>query len=82
MTLQCDGSAIELARRTGSSVQTAIREVDRAEAARLVATRRIGSTRLGRADTSRPLSRPFGETVLASRGPPAVVAEEHGDRRD
>ena len=87
MTLRRDGSVTELARRTGSSVQAAIRKVDRGEAARLAAARlaatwRIGSTRLVRADTSRRLSRPFSKIVLVTCEPPAVVAGEHGDRRD
>ena len=73
---ETEHSVSELARRAATSVQTAIREIDRAEAARLVATRRVGNTRLVRADTSTRLYRPYCEIVLATYGPPAVLREE------
>ena len=65
-----------LATRAGTSLPTALREVDRAEAARIVTTRRLGNTRLVRADTTNPLYRPYSEIVLATYGAPAVLAYE------
>lgn len=65
-----------LAVRAGTSLATALREIGRAEAARIVATRRLGNTRLVRADTANPLYSPYSEIVLATYGPPAVIREE------
>jgi predicted nucleotidyltransferase len=69
-------SITELALRAATSVPTAIREIDRAEAARIVSTRRLGNTRLVRADTTNPLYRPLAKIVLATYGPPAVITTE------
>lgn len=76
---EVEHSVTELARRAATSVQTAIREIDRAEAALLVTSRRLGNTRLVRADATAPLYRPFSEIVLATYGPPAVLREELAD---
>ncbi|MGH9054958.1 MAG: ArsR family transcriptional regulator [Acidimicrobiales bacterium] len=73
---EAEHSITELARRAWTSVPTAIREIDRAEAARAVTTRRLGNTRLVKADGDNPLARPLAEIVLATFGPPAVLAEE------
>ena len=65
-----------LAARAATSLPTAIREVDRAEAAQLVTSRRLGNTRLVKANPANPLYRPFREIILATYGPPAVVGAE------
>jgi len=71
-------SVTSLAARAATSLPTALREVDRAEAARIVTTRRVGNTRLVRADSTNPLYRPYSEIVLATYGPPAVLSRELG----
>lgn len=65
-----------LAARAGTSVPTAIREVDRAEAARIVRSRRLGNTRLVRVDPDNPLYGAVREIVLATYGAPAVLNQE------
>ncbi len=71
-------SVTALAQRAGTSLPTALRELGRAERARMVASRRLGNTRLVRADPSNPLYNPLRELVLATYGPPAVLARELG----
>jgi hypothetical protein len=68
-----------LASRAKTSVPTAIREVDRAELAQLVTSRRVGNTRLVRANMQNPLYQPFRQIILATYGPPAVLTREFGD---
>jgi predicted nucleotidyltransferase len=67
-----------LASRANTSVPTAIREVDRAELAQLVTSRRVGNTRLVRANAANPLYQPFRQIILATYGPPAVLTKELG----
>lgn len=71
-------SLTDIAKRVGASVSTAQREVTRAEEAGVVASRRVGNTRLVRAASS-PLTGPLTELLLRSFGPPQVVAEEFAD---
>lgn len=68
-------SLTELAERAGGSVSSAQREMARAEDAGVIASRRLGSTRLVRAADS-PLTGPLTELLLRSFGPRQVVAEE------
>lgn len=68
-------SVSALAEHVGTSLPTAIREVDRAEDAALVRTRRVGKARLVRANPDHPLYEPFRQIILATYGAPAVVAE-------
>jgi predicted nucleotidyltransferase len=65
----------ELAGRTGASVSSAQREVARAEQTGVIASRRLGNTRLVTAAPS-PLTDPLTELLLRSFGPRQVVAEE------
>jgi hypothetical protein len=69
----------ELAEWAGSSMPTVQREVRRAEAAGIVETERVGPTRLVRANPDHPLFSPLRQIVLATYGPPAVVAREFAD---
>jgi len=55
---------------------TAQREVDRAEAAGLVVSRREGRNRLVGANPDHPLFQPLRQVVVAAFGAPSVVAEE------
>jgi predicted nucleotidyltransferase len=68
----------ELAGRAGASVATAQREMARAEQTGVVASRRLGNTRLVRAAAS-PLTEPLTELLLRAFGPRQVVAEELTD---
>lgn len=69
----------ELAERAGTSAPTALREIDRAEAAGLVITRRLGRNRLVRANGVHPLYRSFREVIVGTYGVPVVVTEELAD---
>lgn len=72
----------ELATWAGSSMPTVQREVRRAEEAGLVTTEKVGPTRLVRADPDHPLFDAVRRLVLATYGPPAVVAREFDDIDD
>jgi predicted nucleotidyltransferase len=65
----------ELAARVGASVSSAQREVVRAEQTGVIASRRVGRTRLVTAASS-PLTGPLTELLLRSFGPRQVLAEE------
>jgi predicted nucleotidyltransferase len=65
----------ELARRVGASVSSAQREVARSEQAGVIASRRLGNTRLVSVADS-PLTVPLTELLLRSFGPRQVLAEE------
>jgi predicted nucleotidyltransferase len=65
----------ELASRVRSSVSSVQREVVRAEQAGVMASRRVGNTRLVKAAAS-PLTAPLTELLLRSFGPRQVLVEE------
>lgn len=67
-------SLSDLAGRVGASVATVAREVDRAETAEILASRRVGTVRLVRADTSNPLREPLTQLIAATYGAPAIIA--------
>lgn len=69
-------SLTDLARSTGASVATVQREIERAEAAGVVRSERIGPTRLVRPDPASPLYRPLADLLLVAFGPASVVASE------
>jgi predicted nucleotidyltransferase len=68
----------ELASRIQSTVSSVQREVVRAEQAGVLASRRLGNTRLVTAARS-PLTGPLTELLLRSFGPRQVLAEELAD---
>ena len=72
-------SVTDLAARAKTSLTTALREVERAEAAGIVATRRVGNTRLVRADDRNPLFAPYRQILLATYGPPAILRQEFAE---
>lgn len=75
-------SLTELADWADTSFPTAQREVRRAERAGIVLTRKVGNTRLTRANVTHPLHRALRELIVATYGPPAVIAQEFGDLED
>lgn len=66
----------ELVEWADSSMPTVQREVRRAEDAGIVKTERVGPTRLVRANPDHPLFDALRQIVLATYGPPIVVARE------
>jgi len=66
----------ELVAWSKTSMPTVQREVDRAEQAGIVTTEKIGPTRLVRANAAHPLYDAIRRIILATYGPPAVIADE------
>ena len=64
---------------TGSSMPTIQREVGRAEQAGIVTSRKVGPTRLVRANDKYPLYQAVRQLILGTYGPPAVIAETFGE---
>jgi predicted transcriptional regulator/predicted nucleotidyltransferase len=71
-----ESSITSLSERVGTSFQTAMREIDRAADAGIVSVRRVGNTRLVRANQTHPLYPAYRQIVLATYGPPAVIRQE------
>lgn len=69
-------SLTDLVNWSGTSMPTVQREIDRAEDAGIVTTEKIGPTRLVRANPGHPLYAAMRQLILATYGPPAIVAEE------
>ncbi len=68
-------SLTEIAARLGVPHPSVYREIQRAEQAGLVTTRKIGNTRLVRADTTSPYYSGLAEVLTRAFGVPAVLAE-------
>ena len=68
-------SLTELAKQVAASVATVQREIQRAQEAGVVQSRKVGNTRLVRADADGPLTEPLAELLLRSLGPKQVLAE-------
>lgn len=68
-------SLTELSRLTGIAHPSVYREVTRAEAAGLLKSRRVGRTRLVRADVESPYYDGLAEVLTRAFGVPAVVAD-------
>lgn len=66
----------ELAGKANRSQPTIWREIDRAQKAGLVTTRKVGNSILVRADKSSRFYKPMRDIVVAAFGAPAVVAEK------
>lgn len=69
-------SLTDIARLTGAPHPSVFREVERAERAGLVTSRRVGKSRLVRADVSSPYYAGLAEVLTRAFGVPAVLAEE------
>jgi DNA-binding transcriptional ArsR family regulator len=68
-------SLTEIAARTGTPHPSVYREIQRAEQAGLVTSRKIGNTRLVRADTASPYYGGLAEILTRAFGVPAVLAK-------
>ena len=68
-------SLTEIAARVGAPHPSVYREIQRAEQAGLVTTRKVGATRLVRANTASPYYRGLAEVLTRAFGVPAVLAE-------
>jgi DNA-binding transcriptional ArsR family regulator len=68
-------SLTEIAARTGTPYASVHREIERAEQAGLVVTRKLGNTRLVRANTASPYYAGLAEVLTRAFGVPAVLAE-------
>lgn len=67
-------SLTDLAERTGIPHPSVYREVERAEAAGLVSSKRVGRTRLVRANVDSPYYQGLGDVLTRAFGVPAVIA--------
>jgi DNA-binding transcriptional ArsR family regulator len=67
-------SLTQLAQRTGVPHPSAYREIQRAEQAGLVTSRKVGNTRLVRADTTSPYYPGLADVLTKAFGVPAVLA--------
>ena len=68
-------SLTEIAQRTGAPHPSVHREIERAEQAGLVTTRKIGNTRLVRANTDSPYYAGLADVLTRAFGVPAVLAD-------
>jgi DNA-binding transcriptional ArsR family regulator len=68
-------SLTEIARRTGAPHPSVYRETQRAEHAGLVTTRKVGNTRLVRANTDSPYYAGLADVLTRAFGVPAVLAD-------
>jgi DNA-binding transcriptional ArsR family regulator len=74
-------SLTEIAQRTGAPHPSVHREVQRGEEAGLVTTRKVGNTRLARANTASPYYAGLADVLTKAFGVPAVLAEALRDVR-
>ncbi len=68
-------SLTEIAARTGTPHASVHREIERAEQAGLVVSRKLGNTRLVRANTASPYYAGLADVLTRAFGVPAVLAE-------
>ena len=71
-------SLTDLARRTGAPHPSVHREIARAESAGIVTSRKIGNTRLVRANVDSPYSAGLADVLTRAFGVPAIIAEAIG----
>jgi DNA-binding transcriptional ArsR family regulator len=71
-------SLTELARRTGVPHPSVHREIERAESAGIVRSRKIGNTRLVRANVDSPYYAGLADVLTRAFGVPAVITEAIG----
>jgi DNA-binding transcriptional ArsR family regulator len=67
-------SLTEIALRTGAPYPSVHREIERAEQAGLITTRKVGNTRFVRANTASPYYAGLSEVLTRAFGVPAVLA--------
>src|SRR5215469_6849642 len=68
-------SLTEISRLTGAPHPSVYREVQRAEQAGIVTSRKLGNTRLVRADTDSPYYAGLADVLTRAFGVPAVLTE-------
>jgi predicted nucleotidyltransferase len=68
-------SLTDIAARTGAPHPSVFREVQRAEQAGLVTSRKVGNTRLVRANVASPYYQGLADILVKAFGPPAVLSE-------
>jgi DNA-binding transcriptional ArsR family regulator len=68
-------SLTEIAQRTRTPHPSVYREIERAQQSGLVTTRKVGNTRLARANTDSPYFHGLAEVLTRSFGVPAVLAK-------
>lgn len=71
-------SLTDLGRRTGAPHPSVHREIERAESAGIVTSRKIGNTRLVRANVDSPYYAGLADVLTRAFGVPAVIAEAIG----
>ncbi len=71
---QLEVSLSDLAERLGTPYSSVHREIDRAEAAGLVGSRKVGNTRLVRANTGSPYFEGLSQVLTRAFGVPSVLA--------
>lgn len=67
---------VQIAQSAKTSPQTVIREINLAEQAGIVSSRRLGNVRLVHAEENNRLYQPYSQIILMTYGPPAVLREE------
>ncbi len=70
-----ESSLTDLAAQLSMPVSSVHREIERAESAGLVESRKIGNTRLVRANMESPYFKGLAEVLIKAFGPPQVLAE-------
>lgn len=73
--LELELSVSDLAERLGTPYASVHRDIERAEAVGLIASRRIGRTRLVRADTASPYHEGLADVLTKAFGPPRLLAD-------
>jgi DNA-binding transcriptional ArsR family regulator len=68
-------SLTEIAARTGAPHPSVFREIERAEQAGLVTSRKVGNTRLVRANEESPYYQGLADVLVKAFGAPALLAE-------
>jgi len=79
---ELEGSLTDLAALLDVPVSSVFREIERAESAGLVLSRRVGNTRLVRANTDSPYFAGLADVLVKAFGPPQVLADELGSVDD
>ena len=72
---ELEASVTEIAALVGVPISSTHREVERAQAAGIVTSRKIGNVLLVRADTDSPYYRGLADVLVKAFGPPQVLAE-------
>lgn len=73
---QRDWTISDLSRSLGIPLTTAQGEIARLEESEIITTRKIGRSRLVRANTEHPVASPLSELILMTFGPLPVIAAE------